>query len=114
MEMKKHLKSRAGWFLVVIYLIVAFFSFWEALTCTGILCDLAALPAVIPLGLPVAWFTDWIDYLFSIPGHVPSFHFRNWYFIIPTVIANSVFYYWLGSFSVKLFRRLRNKFSGKN
>ena len=70
--------------------------FYQAYTCSGWVCDLVAVPAAFPLGFPIAWITDWIDSWFSIPGHIPSFHFRNWYFMVPTLIANSIAYYWLG------------------
>jgi hypothetical protein len=70
--------------------------FYQAFTCSGWVCDLVSLPAVFPLGFPIAWLTDWIDAWWHIPGHVPTFHLRNWYFILPTLIANAIFYYWLG------------------
>jgi hypothetical protein len=106
---KFNLKSRPGWFLVMVYLVIAYFAFKEALTCTGWVCDLAALPAVLPLGLPIAWITDFIHSIINIPGHTPGFHFRNWYFIIPTVIANAIFYYWIGLLLSRLFRWLKSK-----
>lgn len=31
-----------------------------------------------------------------IPGHVPSVHFGNAYFILPTVTANAVLYFLAG------------------
>lgn len=101
--------SRTGWALLSAYLVLAVAAWYEALTCTGWVCDLAAIPAIFPLGFPIAWFTDWIDALFHIPGHVPTFHLRNWYFIIPTVIANSVFYYWLGMMLGRLATRVRQR-----
>lgn len=91
-------RSKCGWLFSIGYVVVASILFYQALTCSGWGCDLVALPAAFPLGFPIAWLTDWIDSWFLFPGHTPSFHLRNWYFIIPTLIANSLFYYWLGKF----------------
>lgn len=91
-----------------IYLVLAFVSFREALTCTGWVCDLVALPAIFPLGFPIAWLTDWLDSLFYIPGHTPTFHLRNWYFILPTVFANAFFYFFLGWLLHRLVKHLRS------
>lgn len=89
-------RSKCGWLFSFGYFAVASMLFYQANTCSGWVCDLVALPAAFPLGFPIAWLTDWVDSWFSIPGHTPSFHFRNWYFIVPTLIANSIAYYWLG------------------
>jgi len=80
--------------------------FYLAFTCSGWVCDLVALPALFPFGFPIGWMTDWVDSWFLIPGHTPTFHLRNWYFIIPTVIVNAIFYYWLGKFASGLAQRL--------
>lgn len=89
-------QSRIGWIFLILYLVLAGVLFHEALTCSGWVCDLAAIPAIIPLGFPIGWLIDAIDTMFAIPGHVPTFHMRNWYFIIPTVAANGMLYYWIG------------------
>ncbi len=94
--MKPYWQSWTGWAFMATYLILAGFLFHQALSCRGWVCDLVALPAAFPFGFPVAWLIDWIDYMFRIPGHTPTFHFSNWYFIIPTVLINAVFYYWIG------------------
>lgn len=99
--------SRLGWAVAVTYVGLAAFLFYRALTCTGWVCDLVALPAAFPLGFPIGWLIDWIDFRLPIPGHTPTFHFRNWYYIIPTVITNAVFYYWTGKLVATLVRRLR-------
>ena len=88
--------SKCGWLFSVSYVSMASLLFYKALTCSGWVCNLVALPAVFPFGFPIAWLTDWIDAWLHIPGHVPTFHLRNWYYIVPTVVANSCFYYWLG------------------
>lgn len=104
-------KSKGGWALLVAYVAFAGYSFYRALACTGWACDLVALPATIPFGFPIGWLTDWIDFTFAIPGHTPTFHFRNWYFIIPTVTANAVFYYWVGKRLEALIRKLGSRVS---
>lgn len=98
--------SKCGWALSSAYIALAGVLWYQAFTCSGWVCDLVALPAVFPLGFPIAWVTDWIDSLVLIPGHTPTFHMRNWYFIIPTVAANAVFYYWLGKLVGLLVNRL--------
>jgi len=100
-------KSKCGWLFATSYVAVASVLFYQAFTCTGWVCDLVALPAAFPLGFPIAWLTDWIDSWLVIPGHTPSFHFRNWYFIVPTFAANSLFYYWVGRFVGIVAHRMR-------
>ena len=104
--------SRTGRTLVVAYLVAAALLFGRASTCTSFLCDLVALPVALPLGLPVAWLIDWIHWMQPIPGHVPSAHFGNAYFLLPTVAANAVLYYLSGHLieaSVRRWRRGRAK-----
>ncbi len=101
--------SRLGWGMLGAYLILAFFAFREALTCSGWACD----PAAFPLGFPIAWFIDWLDSLFGIPSHVVSVHFRNWYYIVPTVTANAVFYYFAGSLLAVVIARRHSRRSGR-
>lgn len=107
-------KSKSGWTFLVAYVAFAGYSFYRALTCTGWACDLVALPAAFPLGFPIGWLTDGIDYLFTIPGHAPTFHLRNWYFIVPTVTANAVLYYWVGKQFEALVRKLRTRDSSSH
>lgn len=110
--MNAFVKSRTGWVLVVAYLAFAALLFGQASTCTGWLCDLVALPVALPLGLPVAWLIDWIHWMQPIPGHIPSVHFGNAYFILPTVAANAVLYFLAGHLieaSVRRWRRRRAK-----
>lgn len=113
MAMKAYWTSRIGWFLGIAYLLLAGLLFYRAQTCTGWVCDLVALPAAVPFGFPIGWLTDWIDYWFQIPGHTPTAHFRNWYFILPTVVANTVFYYWLGFLVSWIWGRLSHKWSAR-
>lgn len=105
--MLRQWRSRTGWALVAAWLLLAGVLWYQAFSCTGWVCDLVALPAIFPLGFPIAWVTDWIDQLFQIPGHTPTSHIRNGYFIVPTVLANSAFYYGLGHLLGGLVNRLR-------
>jgi len=63
-----------------------------------------ALPAALPLGFPIAWLTDWLDTIFLFPGHTQTFHLRNWYFVLPTMVTNALFYYWVGRLLGRLAR----------
>lgn len=98
--------SRAGLVLAAVYLLLATLLFHEALTCVGWVCDLVSLPVVLPFGWPIAWLTDRLHGIFPIPGHTVTAHLRNWYFILPTALANTLFYYWLGRQLERLVRRL--------
>ena len=98
-------KSRIGCVLLTAYFILAVYLFHQALTCKGWVCDLVALPAAFPLGFPIAWLFDGIDYLFVLPD-LTSGLLRKWYFILPTVLANAIFYFWAGWQLEKLVRRL--------
>ncbi|MFU8831794.1 MAG: hypothetical protein ACNA7J_06510 [Wenzhouxiangella sp.] len=93
-------RSRTGWTLVATYLLVAGVAWYEAFTCTGWACDLAAIPAFFPLGLPIASLTGWWT--------------GEWYFIAPTVLANSLFYYWLGHLLDGLVNHLRRRYTASN
>lgn len=104
-------KSRTGWAFVVAYLILAALLFYQALTCRDWVCDLVALPVALPLGFPISWLIDRIDFYFQIPGHVRSSHFRNWYFILPTVSANTIFYFWAGRLLETSASRLLRRFA---
>lgn len=102
-------KSRAGWAFVIVYLVLASFFVYQAFTCSGWLCDLAGIPAALPFGAIYLAVLQWLDpiYVFGSITYAP---FRNWWFIIPTLIVNSLICYWLGSgigkLCAKLFRRL--------
>jgi hypothetical protein len=97
--------SRTGWVFLVAYLVLAGYLFHEALTCSDWVCDLVALPAAFPLGILIAWLYDGIDYLFVLP-HLTGGLLHRWHFILPTVLANAVFYFWAGRQIEKLLRRL--------
>lgn len=94
------------------YLILAGFLFHDALTCVGWVCDLVALPVVLPLGFPIAWLFDGIDYLFVLPDLTTGL-LRKWRFILPTVLGNAVFYFWAGWQLEKLVTRLHRRSATK-
>lgn len=99
-------RSKCGWLFSIGYLGVASILHYQAVTCSYFLCDLVALPAQFPLGFPIIWLTVWIDSWYLFPGYTPDLHLRNWYFIVPTLAANSVLYYWLGKFICLVIQRL--------
>jgi hypothetical protein len=82
-------RSKTGWIFVAIYLVAAFFLFRDALTCGGMLCDLPAIFVFLPAG-EVYYVVS--NFLF---GYDPG-PFREWRFIIPSVLTNVVLYYFLG------------------
>lgn len=93
--------------LVVAYLALAVVAFHHARTCTGWVCDLGALPAALPLGLPIAWLFEWADLRIVLPSGVAPVTFRTWSFIVPTVVANVVFYHGIGRLLDAAARRIR-------
>lgn len=103
--MKRCLKSPTACLLLAVYLALACLLFHEALTCTGWACDLVALPVALPLGLPLAWLFNGLDSLFILPD-LSAGLMRKWHFILPTVAANAVFYFWVGRQLEKLIRWL--------
>jgi hypothetical protein len=62
----------------------------------------------LPLGLPIGWLFDGIDYVFVLP-HLTSGLMRKWYFIAPAVLANAIFYSWVGWMLEKLVRRMQRR-----
>lgn len=106
--MNTRLKSRAGWGLLTAYLIAAGFLFQEALTCSGWVCHLVAMPVVFPLGFPIAWLFERMDYLFVLPALTAGLP-GKWHFILPTLLANAVFYFWAGCQLEKLLTRLHRR-----
>lgn len=89
-------KSRTGWVLLFVYLILAAYLFHEALTCRDWVCDLVALPAVFPLGFVIIWLLQGVDYVFVLPPELTQGLLRKWPFILSTVLINAMFYFWAG------------------
>lgn len=94
--MRARATAKCGWLLAGCYVVIAGLLFYRASSCSGWVCDLVALPAAFPFGFPIAWLIDAMDSWLLIPGHTPTFHFRSLYFIVPTMIANALLYFWIG------------------
>jgi hypothetical protein len=69
------------------------------------MCDLVELYAAIPFGLLYLLILKWLDPIFVF-GSITYAPFKNWFFIVPTLVGNSVIFYWLGVGSAKLGRKL--------
>jgi hypothetical protein len=92
-------RSTTGWICVAAYLVVAFFLFRDALTCTGMLCDLPALFVFLPAGE--------VYYVVSnaLLGYDPA-PLTEWRFILPSVLTNVVLYYFVGRLVGRVTTRL--------
>jgi hypothetical protein len=88
-------KSKFGWVFVAFYTAVDSVLVYLAFTCTGWMCDLVELPAVIPFGILYLGLLRLLNPLFRF-GSITYAPFTNWYFIVPTFLGNSVIFYWLG------------------
>lgn len=62
---------------------------------------------MLPLGLPIAWLVDAIDAWCVLPSPVAPVQFRNWSFIVPTVVANVAFYHGVRRMLDEAARRIR-------
>lgn len=85
-----------GWVFMAGYLVMAALAFYEANTCAEMLCDLVALPALFPFGFMFYWLIDSAYFSYPTSSGIPGDHLRSWYFIVPTVLLNTVFFYWAG------------------
>jgi len=101
-------RSKVGWVLVVLYLAGSAILIYQAFTCTGWLCDLVEFPAAIPFGLLYLMLLRALNPIFQF-GSVTYSPFRNWFFIIPTLLGNSVVFYWIGVGIAKLSAKLARK-----
>ncbi len=99
-------RSIAGWICVVFYCGLAGYLLVQAFTCGDWVCDLVALPATVPFGLVYLAVLKALDPVYSF-GDITFAPFRNWLFIVPTIAANAVIYYWLGVGIAKLIARFR-------
>lgn len=100
--------STTGWVFAGLYGIAAAVLFYRASACTGWVCDLVALPAVVPSGFVVGPLLEWLDSVYLFPGYSPSAALRSPYFIVPTVLGNLVFFYGLGALAARGAKRLRS------
>jgi hypothetical protein len=103
-------KSKAGWVFVAIYLTLSSYLVYQAFTCTGWICDIVEFPATIPFGLLYLVVLRLLNPIFVF-GSITNEPFRNWYFIIPTLVGNSVVFYWIGVGSGKLWMKVLRRVS---
>lgn len=96
-----------GWIFMSGYLVIATLAFYEAKNCTGMLCDLVALPALFPFGFMFYWLIDSNYFSYPTSSGIPGDHLRSWYFILPTLAVNAIFFYWAGRTLVTLARWAR-------
>lgn len=89
-------KSKVGWAFVAIYLALASYLVYLAFSCVGWVCDIVEFPAAVPVGLLYLALLKWLNPIFVF-GSITYAPFKNWYFIIPTMVGNSVVFYWLGA-----------------
>ena len=80
---------------------------YQAFTCPDWLCDLVEFPVTIPFGLV------YLGVLRVFAGGLGYSPFRNWFFVIPTLIGNSIIFYWLGAGIAKIFSRALKKASAR-
>jgi hypothetical protein len=82
------LKSKAGWALAAIYLVVSLALLQRALLCSdGFFCGIVAIPMLIPAGFV---------YLLLFSDYVTSPAILQWPVIVPTLLTNAAFYYVVG------------------
>jgi predicted cobalt transporter CbtA len=94
-------KSKAGWWLAALYLVVATLSLATALSCrSSFFCGFAALPALVPAGFLYLWL---------LADHVPSPAVLQWQVLVPTVLSNMVFFYAAGQVVAQLRQRMRSR-----
>lgn len=101
-------KSKLGWVLVVLYLAGSSVLIYQAFTCTGWVCDLVEFPAAIPFGFLYLLLLRALNPIFVF-GSITHEPFRNWFFIIPTMVGNSVVFYWIGVGIAKLSARVMRR-----
>ena len=81
-------KSKAGWTLAAIYLVLSLVLLYRALHCRDdFFCGITAIPMLIPAGL--VYLLAFSEYLSSPPP-------LQWPLIIPTLITNTYIYYLIG------------------
>ncbi len=92
--MKRFWGSKLGWTLALVYLAVALGLFSVALTCAGMLCELAAWPVFLPTGAYYYLAYEWLDQWYVF-GDVAA-PFREPWLVVPSVITNAGLYYLVG------------------
>lgn len=100
-------RSKTGCALAALYAVGAAVLFYQAITCTGWLCHVVAVPAMVPFGVVLSLLIDWLDRLFLFPGYSPDALILSPYYIVVTVLGNMAFYYGLGAMMAAGWKRLR-------
>jgi len=101
-------RSNIGWAFVAVYLAGAACLIYLAFTCVGWVCDIIEFPAAVPFGLLYLALLKWLNPVFAF-GSITYSPFRNWFFIVPTLIGNSIVFYWLGVGIGKVYARFHRK-----
>ena len=103
-------KSKSGLFFAGIYFIFAVVLFYKAMTCHSMLCDLEAWPVIIPSGIVCLFAVKALDSIYFFGTSYTNISLASLsdaiLFIIPTMIGNMVFYYWVGVFIAWIFRKI--------
>jgi hypothetical protein len=95
----RSLKSKAGWTLATIYLVVSLLALYRALHCSDdFFCGIAAIPMLIPAG---------VVYLLLFSDYLTSPAILQWPLIVPTLVTNAGLYYLLGRWIGRIARRRR-------
>lgn len=90
-------RSKAGWVLATLYVVVSSLLLVRALQCRdGFFCGITAVPMLVPAGFA---------YLLLLGDHLPSPAILQWQLVVPTMSTNAVLYYLLGLLLERLAKR---------
>lgn len=108
---RKIWRSRTGWIFCAFYLIAAVILFGEAVTCTGWDCDLVAIPVHLPMGYfcYMLYQFSGLEFIFG-----PETFLSPTKFIVPTILMNALFYYFIGYAASVGVIKLKNELSRGN
>lgn len=94
------LRSKTGWLFAALYTVAGVVIFHEAMTCGTMLCDIVAIYVFLPFG-----------YLLWLPWSGQMDYIANpmvrWEFVVPAVLGNLFFYYFIGAALACLWRKVR-------
>ena len=109
--MKTHIpKSKTGLVIATLYFIFASILSYDAYTCSGWLCDLVALPTLFPFGFIYLMLLRWLDtiYVFGpLFSDITNVPFRFLAYLIPTLLVNTIIFYWFGVVVGKAYRKIK-------
>lgn len=104
--MLKLSKSKTGFILAGIYLLVSLFFILPSFSCSKNVCDAIGQPAAIFANMIMNILTGFANFTDSMPASV--------FLIILSIIGNLFFYYWIGMLLGKFFVKIFTKNSGQN